>query len=109
MHGQEPGHAFDHHAPHLRDRLADEGDAVRDPARMRRSQRLGLHPFRAGARLARAAAAEQQPRVPGFAGFGCQRRNLVGTRPVAPVEEEARKRIVGLGRDCGLQASRIPG
>ena len=63
---QQARHALDHDAAHLGDGVADEGDAARAAVGERRlAERLGAHPFGAGAGLAGAAAAEHEPRVPG--------------------------------------------
>ena len=50
---------------------------ARRSARPAMAERLGAHPFGAGARLARAAAAEDEPGVPGPAVASDERRQLV--------------------------------
>ena len=65
MNRQEPGHALDHHGTDVGHALADEGNAPDGTASERRdAERLRAHPFGARARLARAAAAQQQPVAP---------------------------------------------
>ena len=66
----QAGDALDHDGAHLGDGVADEGDAARAAVGQRRlADHLGAHPFGAGPRLARAASAEQQPRVPAASPF----------------------------------------
>ena len=48
-------------------------------------ERLGAHPFGAGARLAGPASAEDQPHPPRLARIGRRRRQLVGPRPQRPM------------------------
>ena len=66
MHGEKTGNAFDHHVAHIGGGFADERDAADGTqAELRTAKRETLHPFGAGARLARAASAEDEPDPPG--------------------------------------------
>ena len=78
--GENAGHALDHHLAHVVFGLADERDAR---AAVRRHR---PHPFGAGARLARAAPAEDQPGAPVSGRFVLM---VVGVKvpPVADVIE----------------------
>ena len=82
--------ALDHDAAHLADGLADQRDAVRAPfGQIGSGQRLRTHPFGARARLAGAAAAEQEPGVPGLAAGGEDGRQLIMARRQQPIEDDA--------------------
>ena len=68
MHRQQSGDALDHHLAHVMLGLADQRDTRGFfGCERRQPKRLRAHPFRAGARLAGAAAADHQPGVPGLA------------------------------------------
>ena len=90
MHGEQAGDAFHHDAAHLSDRQTNERQTARRFAGdILVAERLGPHPFGAGASLARAAAAEKQPRVPRRAGGGAERRHLIVACPRQPFEMKA--------------------
>jgi len=77
MHREQPGHAFDHHLAHVVFGLADQGDAALGLIVLPRRPGEGLDPFGAGARLARAASADQQPYGPWLAVIADSRRQLM--------------------------------
>ena len=92
---QQAGQALDHHAAHLADGLADEGDAARAlPADAAAPSGARAHPLGAGARLAGAAAAEHEPGAPGRAGLGRGRGQLIVARPAFPGVGEPRDLVV---------------
>ena len=76
-HAQKPGDALHHHLARVGPGLADERDA---PDRRLREVDMphgeAMHPLRAGARLARAAATHEEPVSPARAGV---RRQLLAT------------------------------
>ena len=78
MDGEQSRDALHHHLAHIGHGFADECDA---PHGFRRkawqAQREAAHPFGAGARLASAAPAHDEPLGPGFAIAGAQRRALI--------------------------------
>ena len=79
MDREQSGDALDHHLAHVVLGFADQRDARGFFGRERRQpQRLRAHPFRAGAGLAGAAAADHQPGVPGLAVGGENGRGLMG-------------------------------
>jgi len=80
MHGKQTGNALDHHLAHVGERLADQCDAPCRRAEFGKPERDAPHPFGAGARLARAAAAEDEPGFP-----VSRRRKLILARPQGPV------------------------
>jgi hypothetical protein len=99
MDGKQAGEAFDHHAAHLSDGVADQRDAMRAPVReVIEMERLSAHPFSAGARLAGAASAEHEPGVPGRSRRGGDRRDLVGASQQPPVMDDP---VPFLGCDVG--------
>ena len=75
MHGEHAGDAFHHHLARLVLALADQRDA-----RLRVGERGPAHPFGAGAGLAGAAPAQDQPGGPVFAAVGAFGRQLVFDR-----------------------------
>ena len=92
MHGEQAGDAFDHHVAHVGRRLADKRDAPERPRRkLRASERKRFHPFGAGAGLARAASAEDQPCAPRRAARGQVRRPLIAPRDEFPLVEKPRQ------------------
>ncbi len=75
MHGEQAGDALHHHLARVVLGLADQRDA-----RMRIAERELAHPFGAGARLAGAAATENEPGGPVRAAVGALRCKLMLVR-----------------------------
>ena len=88
MDGEQAGHAFHHHVARFGLGFGNECDAC---AFIGRGD--AAHPFGAGARLAGAAAAEDEPCGPGLAVVGAFRRLLATQREEAEVTEQAAKFI----------------
>ena len=100
VHAEQARDTFHHDAAHLGDGETDERDAAGRRARRNRiADCLGAHPFGSGARLARAAAPQQQPRLPGLAAGSGERRELIGAGPQLPVVDE-------VGEELGREVSK---
>ena len=100
VHAEQARDTFHHDAAHLGDGETDERDTAGGRARRNRiADRLGAHPFGSGARLARAAPAQQQPCLPGLAGGSGERRELIGAGPHRPVVDE-------VGEEVGREISK---
>jgi hypothetical protein len=92
MHREQAGDAFDHHFAHVGRRLANKRDAPeRAKRKLRASERQRFHPFGAGASLARAASAKDQPCAPRRAARGQMRRPLIAPRDEFPLVEKPRQ------------------
>ena len=72
MNGKQTGDALDHDLAHVQLTVADESDAC-----IRVLGGDAAHPFGPGERLAGAAASQDQPGAPGFAGIPEFGRELV--------------------------------
>ena len=79
MNRKQAGHSLHHHLAHVVFGLADQRDARSGIGRN------AAHPFGAGARLARAAATENEPGEPLRAAVGAFRRALMTVRQTRKV------------------------